>query len=241
MFHFYRPAGLPSLHPRAMTDDGPYIGSNVHNDVAMWLFSLLRSIEEAGRVSWHVTGMLGMDIPWDDGRIDHFFADLTIYPTMVDPMAETISLAVAGPPLLVLEIADIATAKEMAADIDLTEAKAALYEAIGVRDYLVYDLELARTGRNAPLWARKAGVSGGWEPWEPDERGLWVSDTTGVAFSPAGEGARRFLRLWGLDGEPYLTEVEYLDGVQRRAEEERAAVAEAKLTLPRAGYNGDLS
>ena len=233
---FHRPVDLPPLHPRDMTDDGPYIGSSLHNDVMMWLFGLLRSIEKTGRVSWHVTGLFGMNIPWDDGRIDHFFADLTLYPTTVDPTAETIDLDLEGPPLLVLEIADIAAAKEMAADSDLTEAKAALYEAIGVRHYLVYDLEIARAGRGVPIWARRAAVSGGWEPWEADERGLWVSETAGVAFSPAGEGDRVSLRVWGPDGEPYLTEAEYLDRGRRRAEEERAAVAEAKLTLLRARY-----
>jgi len=46
----------------------------------------------------------------------------------------------------VLEIADVAAAKDMAADQDLTAAKAALYAAIGVREYLVYDLEIARRG-----------------------------------------------------------------------------------------------
>lgn len=192
-------------------------------------------------------GLLGMNIPWEVGHIDHFFADLTIYPTAVDSNTEMIDLSIKGPPLLVLEIADIEDAKEMAADGDLTVAKAALYAAIGVRECLVYDLEIALAGRGSPIWARRlageglASISGWWEPWEPDERGCWVSATSGVAFSPAGEGDRVSLRLWGIDGRPYMTEAEYLDEVGRRADEERAAVAEAKLTLLRSRYKRDLS
>lgn len=242
---FHRPPDLPRLRPREMAGDRPYIGSSLHNDVMMWLFSLLRSIERAGHVGWHVTGLLGMDIPWDNGEIDHFFADLTIYPTAVDPAAETIDLSHAGPPLFVLEIADIDGAREMAADADLTDAKAALYAAIGVREYLVYDLEIARHGRGSPIWARRARdgravVTGGWDAWQPNERGVWASETSGLAFSPAGEDDRVSLRVWGLDGKPYLTAAEYFDGVRHRAEEERAAVAEAKLTLLRARYKRDL-
>ena len=48
-------------------------------------------------------------------------------------------------------------------------------------------------------------------------------------------------RVVVLEQGPYLTEAEYLDGVQRHAEEERAAAAEAKLTLLRARYKRDLS
>lgn len=41
---FHRPPDLPRLRPREMAGDRPYIGSSLHNDVMMWLFSLLRSI-----------------------------------------------------------------------------------------------------------------------------------------------------------------------------------------------------
>ena len=244
---FHRPRDLPPLHPRDMSDDGqPYIGSGLHNNLMGWLFLLLQSLERTAEARWHATNVLDMAVPWDDGRVDHFFADLTIYPASVDPNAETIDLSVAGPPLLVLEIADVAAAKDMAADQDLTAAKAALYAAIGVREYLVYDLEIARRGRGSPIWARRKGSESvragqGWEVWEPDERGRWVSATAGVAFSPAGAGGEVSLRLWGLPDWPYMTEGEYLDEVSRRGQEERAAVAEAKLTLLRSRYRPDMS
>lgn len=243
---FHRPANLPPLHPRAMMDDGrAYIGSSLHNRVMTWLFSMLRSIETSGAVHWHVRGLLSMDIPWEDGRSERLFADLALYSSPIDPNAAVIDLGVASPPVLVLEIADIASAQEMAADADLTEAKAARYAAIGVRDYLVYDLEAARQGAGMPIWARRRADGGTeaapWEEWEPDERGVWVSARAGVGFSLAGHGDSASLRLWGPDGRPYLTDSEQLEEARRRGVEIRSAVAEAQLTLLRARYKRDMS
>lgn len=95
------------------------------------------------------------------------------------------------------------------------------------------------------MWARRLADAGAekrcWDRWQPDERGVWVSALTGIAFSPAVIGDGASLRLWGPDGQPYLTDEEYLEGARRRGEEDRAALAEAQLTLLRARYKPDMS
>jgi len=242
---FYRPPDLPTLRQREMTDDGPYIGSNLHNGVMMWLYGLLRQLEPGGDASWRVANLLDLDVPWTDGRVDRLRADIMIYPIFIDPNLEALDLGKAGPPTLVLELADIADAKEWAADADLTEAKAAWYAAIGVREYLVFDLEAALRQRGPVIWARRMRPQGGdlhtwWEPWEPDARGRWVSKALGLAFAPVGVDLAVSLRVWDARDRPLPTEAEWHEMLRRQhdedAREARAVIDEARLTLLRARH-----
>ena len=100
-------------------------------------------------------------------------------------MAPRTSLAPAidGPPALIIEVASPSTAVENDINLVSPRGKPRAYEAIGVREYLVFDATGEHVGR--PVWARRAGPRG-FEPWEPDANGRWVSAQLGIAFAPLG-------------------------------------------------------
>jgi hypothetical protein len=118
---FHRPPDLPALRQREMTDDGPYIGSNAHNGLMMWLYGLLRQLERGSGASWRVANLLDMDIPWDDGQVDRLRADIMIYPIFIDPNLEVLDIGKAGPPTLVLEVAIPADAFAQAVALTMSQ------------------------------------------------------------------------------------------------------------------------
>ncbi len=120
--------------------------------------------------------------------------DILVHPTLTNASRTSLVLATDGPPALVIEVASPSTV--YSSDLNLTDerGKPGVYEAIGVAEYIVFD----PTAEFVPeqLWARRR-VADTFEPWEPDERGRWVSAALdGVAFAPQGP----LLRVYDREG-----------------------------------------
>jgi hypothetical protein len=144
-----------------MTDDGPIIGSQGHNRFMGNLFLQLLDLGEQPVFAWHAANRLDLVLRWDDGTVDRLIPDLFLHRGPISPMQEELDVADAGAPMLVLEIGDYLGAKDATADADLRTAKVAWYLAIGVEEYLVYDIAEALSGSDLALWGRRRVQDGG--------------------------------------------------------------------------------
>lgn len=126
---------------------------------------------------------------------------------MTSASRSSLVLASDGPPALVIEVASPSTAVENDINLIAPNGKPAVYERIGVSEYLVFDPAGDILG--VPVWARRAGT-GGFAPWEPEANGRWMSQALGIAFEPQG----MLLRVYDQDGRPVPSTDELADRVE---------------------------
>lgn len=177
---------------------------------------------------WCVGNRLRMIIPREGCRGPFIPApDILVHPTLTSGSRDSLIPVADGPPALIIEVASPSTA--LASDRNLTDerGKPSIYAAIGVPEYLVFDPSTEFIP--GQVWARRLGPNG-YEPWEPDANGRWVSAALGIAFAPHGV----LLRVYDQDGNLVPTSEEMadmIDASQRQlAERDRQIAAlEARL------------
>jgi Putative restriction endonuclease len=162
------------------------LGINLHQTT---ITNLRWGINELARVHQHP----GQPLPWQAStqllitgcrRPDHSYVrvlpDVFVYPHAVDPYRGSWSIAVDGPPVLMIEVLSATT---QANDLDLVRGKGYSYARAGVREYLILDPTGEYLPEQGQGWQLVEGV---YQPWERDGEGHWQSEGIAVAFGVAG-------------------------------------------------------
>ena len=120
--------------------------------------------------------------------------DILVHPTLGEGERTSLSLVDDGPPALIIEVASPSTAVDHDLNLMSPRGKPAVYERIGVSEYLVFDPIGQILPGQIRAWRRGAR---GYEPWEPAGDGRWHSGALGIRFAPQG----LWLRLYDQEGQ----------------------------------------
>jgi Putative restriction endonuclease len=182
-----RPDALtaPASWPPDDTEES-VLGIDLHQTT---ITNLRWGINELARVHQHP----GQPIPWQastqllitgcrrpDNSYVRVLPDVFVYPHAVDPYRGSWSIAVDGPPVLIIEVLSATT---QANDLDLARGKGYSYARAGVREYLTLDPTGVYLPEQGQGWRLVEGV---YQPWERDGEGHWQSETIAAAFGVAG-------------------------------------------------------
>jgi Uma2 family endonuclease len=88
-------------------------------------------------------------------------------------------------PCLILEVV---SSKDAATRRNDYEKKVEIYERAGVPEYLIYDPPTPVTRGRLLLTGHRLGADGRYRSIEPDDRGFFLSETTGLLFGIARDG-----------------------------------------------------
>lgn len=183
-------AGLPDDTEETL------VGSSLHQGAIVALYSSLTLCGPERGLPWFVGNQLTMVIPRVGDNPRYMPApDILVHPTLTMAPRSSLVPSRDGPPALIVEVASPGTAEERDVNLTSPRGKPGVYEAIGVREYLVFDPTEESLGR--PVWARRAGPRG-FEPWPADANGRWVSAALGIAFEPRGILLRVYDQAGGL-------------------------------------------
>jgi Uma2 family endonuclease len=192
------------------------VGTSLHQGAITALYTSLHLCGPRRGLHWFIGSQLKIVIPRGGNKAPYQpYPDVLVHPTLTNTSRSSLILAVDGPPALVIAVASPATAVEN--DVNLVDptGKPAVYERIGVAEYLVFDPAGDILG--SQVWARHASPQG-FVPWEPDATGRWHSAALGIALAPEGI----LLRVYDQDGLP----VPLADELANRVEEQAQRLAD---------------
>lgn len=179
------------------------VGSSLHQGAITALNTSLTLCGPERGLPWFIGNQIELIIPRPGNTRPYKPSpDMLVHPTLTNASRTSVVLETDGPPALVIEVASPSTA--LRNDVNLVEStgKPAVYQRIGVAEYLVFD----PTGDilEEQVWARRAGPRG-FSPWEPNADGRWASTALGISFQPQGV----LLRVYDQDGVlvPIVTEL----------------------------------
>ncbi|HWE64228.1 MAG TPA: Uma2 family endonuclease [Chloroflexota bacterium] len=121
------------------------------------------------------TMIIGFSRP--DGTRYTTLPDVFVYPHPIAQDRGSLTLALDGPPVLIIEVASESTYDS---DLDLERGKGWTYARAGVREYLVIDPTGLYLPEQIRAWRLEAGA---YQPWLPDERGYWQSRELPIAIA----------------------------------------------------------
>jgi Uma2 family endonuclease len=187
------------------------VGSSLHQGNITGTYTSLVLCGPRRGLPWFVGNQLRMIVS-RQGRKRTYqpSPDILVHTTLTSSPRTSLLVDLDGPPSLAIEITSPSTAMESDLNVTSPDGKPKAYEEIGIPEYLVFDpVEDFIPGQ---IWARRMGLQG-YEPWEPDENGRWVSrELGGVAFAPLG----LFLRVYDQDGLLVPLTEEFADMVSER-------------------------
>jgi hypothetical protein len=132
-----------------------------------------------------------------------------VYPCFIEPERGALTLAVDGPPVLIIEVLSESTYE---VDVDLVRGKGYSYARAGVQEYLALDpTGGAFLPEHGHAWRLVDGV---YRSWEPDATGRWQSAEIGVAIGLEGTLAT----VYTPEGKRLLHEGEVEEELARRDE-----------------------
>jgi hypothetical protein len=162
------------------------LGTDLHQTT---ITNLRWGINEAARLNRQP----GQLVPWKalsqiallgcvrpDGSAYRTYPDVFVYPRFIEPDRAALTLAVDGPPVLIVEVLSESTYE---VDVDLVRGKGYSYARAGVQEYLALDPTGAFLPQRGHAWRLVDGV---YRPWEPDATGRWQSAEIGVAIGLEG-------------------------------------------------------
>lgn len=126
------------------------------------------------------TALLGCVRP--DGSPYRTYPDVFVFPHAIDPRRGSTTIAVDGPPVLIVEVLSDATYE---VDLDLMHGKGYSYAHAGVREYLTIDPTGDFLPEGIRAW-RLAEDEGIYRPWEPGPDGRWHSEALPIAIALEG-------------------------------------------------------
>ena len=169
-------------------------GTSLHQVAITALYTSLILCGPHCGLPWFVGNQLMMLISRQGGQGPYMPSlDILVHPTLTSGSRSSLILAADGPPALVIEVTSPTTALECDLNLTSPRGKPQVYEAAGVRVYLVFD----PVGDIIPaqVWPRRTGP-GGFVPWEPEADGRYASAALGIAFQPHG----LLLRVYDQEG-----------------------------------------
>jgi Uma2 family endonuclease len=193
MLRQYVALGLEFDHLPNDTEES-LVATSLHRAAITALYTSLTLCGPHRGLPWFVGNQLMMAIPRQGGQGPYMPSpDILVHPTLTSGSRSSLILAADGPPALVIEVTSPATALERDLNLTSPQGKPQVYEAAGVREYLVFD----PVGDIIPaqVWARRAGP-GGFVPWAPEADGRYASAALGITFQPQG----LLLRVYDQDG-----------------------------------------
>ena len=161
------------------------VGASPHQDAIYILYDGLLACGPDSGLPWFVGNQLTMIIPRGGGRPSYQPSpDILVHPTLTQSDRSSLDVGRDGPPVLIIEVASPATARER----DLNPAaKPGIYAAINVLEYLVFDPQ--EQFIPGLVWARRLGPSG-YDLWLPSALGRWESAALGISFQLIGSRLR---------------------------------------------------
>jgi Uma2 family endonuclease len=173
------------------------VGSTAHQDAIVAATTGLRLCARRRNLPWHVGNQLTVIVPRVSGGPSYHPApDVLVHPTLGPAPCQSLNIGIDGPPALIIEVTSPSTARERDLSLDPGRGKPALYAAMGVDEYIVFDPYGEFVPTQVRAWQR-APTSGLYVPWEPEASGQWLSRALGVSFAPQSF----LLRIYGPDGE----------------------------------------
>ena len=199
------------------------VGSSFHQDAIVDTYVSLKRYRRQRNLPWFIGNQTKLVIPRTGGAPSYQPSpDLMIYPTLGSDGWRSIPVARYGPPALVMEVVSPSTALENDLNFGSPGGKPNVYAAIGVAEYLAFDLFGDYIEDQVSAW--RLGPAGLYVPWGPDSSGLWVS-TLGIAFAPR----TRLLRVYDDQG-VIIPNDEDMDDI---ADERARQIAELQAELRR--------
>jgi hypothetical protein len=212
----------PGLWPPDDTEES-VLGIDLHQTT---IHNLRSGINELAAVHqlpdqpapWHaITQLILTGCKRPDGTFIRTLPDVFVYPRSAEPYRGSWTLAVDGPPELIIEVLSLSTYQS---DLDLVAGKGYSYAQAGVLEYLTLD----PTGEFLPEQGRGWRlVDGVYQPWARDGEGRWQSQAIAAAFGVAGTQVSVYHR----DGQRMPREGEVVRALAER--DARLAENDAKL------------
>ncbi len=216
-----QPAPARALWPPDDTEES-IVGTNRHQ---LTIMNVRLGINEAARTvtvpdqpaPWQALSQImitGFSRP--DGTRYTVMPDVLAYRRPIALDRGSLSLALDGPPLLVIEMASESTYEW---DFDLNAGKGWSYAHGGVREYMVLDPLGSYLPERIRGWRLTDGI---YQPWLPEANGLWQSQEIGVAIGVEDEWASVYSSV----GRRQLREGEIGETLDRIAQERDRATQE---------------
>lgn len=171
------------------------VGASYHQGNMTQLYDGLILCGPERGLPWFVGNQINLLIPRQgDHPAYQPSPDILVHPTLGEGERTSLSLLADGSPALIIEVASPSTATDHDLNLTSPKGKPAVYERIGVREYLVFDPLGQILPQQVRAWRRGAL---GYEAWEPEPDGRWHSAALGVSFAPQG----LWLRLFDQEGQ----------------------------------------
>jgi Uma2 family endonuclease len=190
------------------------LGTNLHQttitNARLGLNELANSLVAPGEaVPWQALSQTMVSgLQRYDGSSYTTLPDVFVYLHPIEARRASATLALDGPPALVIEVASEST---YTGDLDVERGKGWSYAHAGVHEYMVLD----PTGEFVPEGVRAWRLEGGiYRPWQAEGDGRWHSHQ--IAATIALEGAQ--VAVYGLNGRPMLREGEIARELARAAQ-----------------------
>ncbi len=203
------------------------LGTNLHQttirNLCLGLNEAAVAMTPPGRApGWQALGqtmITGFRRP--DGSDYAVLPDIFVYRQPIDEERQSLSRALDGPPLLIIEVASESTYQS---NLDLVRGKGFSYADGGVQEYLVLD----PMGKYVPEGVRAWRLQeGSYTTWPPEPSGAWKSREIPVLI--ALEGARA--AVYTADGRRQLREGEVTRALEQARREHAAELAELRRQL----------
>lgn len=167
------------------------VGTEWHQEAIGALAMMLREVADRRGLNWGVCEQIELGgLLRTDGTSYSPRPDVMVLAQPLAGHRSSISLAEAGTPLFIAEMASSSTRRN-----DL-EGKKEVYAAIGVREYLIFDSVGNVLPTSVIAWRLASPTATVYTSWEPAADGAWHSSVFDLAFLPLPP----FLRVRDRDG-----------------------------------------
>ena len=151
------------------------LGTQWHQSAIAALADMIEEVARRRGAAWGVCNQIALvGLQHEDGTAYDPHPDIMVLdrPLPSGDIA-SISVAEAGVPLFVMEVASKSTGRNDTGD------KRRAYEAIGVPEYIVFDPDGSVLRMPLRAWRLHSGV---YAPWAPDADGWWHSASLAISF-----------------------------------------------------------